>query len=148
MDSQNFPLDEIIVARFDRGEDLLQSILHIVSDYDVTAGMFTLIGAVDRAQVGFYNPQTRTYTSETWAPDKSSSPALEILTCVGNVARLNGEPIVHGHITLKGEMGETIGGHLMEGCRVNPTGELTLLKGVGTLQRKRNEELQLALLSI
>ncbi len=56
--------------------------------------------------------------------------------------------MIHAHITLTGEKGEIIGGHLLEGCRINPTGEMTLLKADGVLQRKRNEALNLALLSI
>lgn len=148
MQSQSFPLEKIIVSRFEKGEDLLQGLKQVVTEFEVKAGMFTLIGAVDRAKVGFYHPQKRAYTIKTWEPTPSSSPALEILACIGNIAEKDGEAIVHGHITLMGEEGEIIGGHLYEGCRVNPTAELTLLKATGILTRKLNEELKLALLSI
>jgi predicted DNA-binding protein with PD1-like motif len=148
MRSCSFPLKEIVVARFDPGEDLLQGIQQVVTQHNVKAGMFTVIGAVDQAHYGFYDPEKKAYTTLRWIPDSDSSPALEILACLGNVARLNDEVVVHAHITFSGEKGEIMGGHLLEGCRVNPTGELTLLKGAGILTRKRNETLNLALLSI
>ena len=110
--------------------------------------MFTVIGAVDQAHYGFYDPSKKAYTTLKWKPNLKSSPALEILCCVGNIARLDGEVVVHAHITLSGEKGEIMGGHLLEGCRVNPTAELTLLIADGVLTRKRNESLNLALLSI
>ncbi|MFX1318451.1 MAG: PCC domain-containing protein, partial [Promethearchaeota archaeon] len=77
-----------------------------------------------------------------------SSLALEIVNCTGNVALLDDDVVIHAHITFTGERGEIMGGHLLEGCRVNPTAELTLLKADGVLRRKRNNELNLALLSI
>jgi predicted DNA-binding protein with PD1-like motif len=40
------------------------------------------------------------------------------------------------------------GGHLLEGCRINPTGELTLVKARGTLARQLDKTLNLALLSL
>lgn len=148
MRSCSFSLKDIIVTRFEAGEDLLQGLKQVVVDYKVTAGMLSVIGAVDTANYGFYIPAKKAYTTCSWKPGKDSSPALEILSCIGNVALLNEEPIVHAHITLSGEKGEIFGGHLLEGCRINPTAELTLLKAEGVLRRKRNDEFNLAFLSI
>ncbi|MFX1299830.1 MAG: PPC domain-containing DNA-binding protein [Promethearchaeota archaeon] len=148
MRSCSFPLKEIVVARLEVGEDLLHGIQQVVIQHNVKAGMFTVIGAVDQAHYGFYDPGKKAYTTLKWKPNLESSPALEILCCVGNIARLDGEVVVHAHITLSGEKGEIMGGHLLEGCRVNPTAELTLLIADGVLTRKRNESLNLALLSI
>ena len=143
-----FPLKDLIVSRVEAGEDLFNSIRQVVIDAEVTAGFLSVIGAVDRACYGFYIPETRSYASHKWEPTYDSSPALEILSCLGNVALLEDEIVVHAHITLSGVKGELLGGHLQEGCRVNPTAELTLLSAQGKLKRKRNEELNLALLSV
>ncbi|MFW9831249.1 MAG: PPC domain-containing DNA-binding protein [Candidatus Thorarchaeota archaeon] len=144
----SLPLKEIIVTRFEAGEDLLSGINQVVLENDVSAGMFSVIGAIDTANYGFYIPAKKDYTALNWVPSNDSSPALEILSCIGNVALLNDKPVVHAHITLAGVKGEMIGGHLLEGCRVNPTAELTLLKAEGKLQREHNDMLNLALLSI
>ena len=143
-----FPLKDLIVSRIDVGEDLLDSVRQVVVDSQVTAGFLSIIGAVDRACYGFYLPETQSYSSQIWEPSTTSSPALEILSCVGNVAILDEEVVVHAHITLSGVKGELVGGHLQEGCRVNPTAELTLLSAKGVLTRKRNEALNLALLKL
>lgn len=148
MHSISFAVEELIVARLDIGEDILLSIKQVATEHDVTAGMFSLIGAVDRAKIGFYDPNKRRYITETWTPGYQKSPALEILSCQGNIGQLKGEPIVHGHITMSGMLGEKIGGHLLEGCRINPTGELTLMKASGILTRHMDESLKLALLSL
>jgi predicted DNA-binding protein with PD1-like motif len=148
MPSCSYPVEKLIVARFDAGDDLFESIREVVREHEVKAGMFTAIGAVDRAQYGFYHPQKKTYTNLSWEPIADSSPALEIASCMGNVALLDDNIVVHAHITFTGEKGEIMGGHLLEGCRVNPTAELTLLQAGGILHRKRDEDLNLALLSI
>ncbi len=148
MRSCSLPLKEVIVARFDVGEDLFLSIKKIVSDHEIKAGSFTLIGAVDKAKYGFYHPRKKTYTISEWKPTTTSSPALEILSCVGTIAQLEDETIIHGHITLAGEKGEIMGGHLLEGCCVNPTAELVIFTFDGILLRKRDPALNLALLSI
>ncbi|TRO54560.1 DNA-binding protein [Candidatus Bathyarchaeota archaeon] len=148
MPSRSFPVKELIVARFDAGEDLYQNIKQVVVNHAVKAGMFMVIGAVDRAKYGFYHPVKKAYTNLSWEPTSDSSLALEIVNCTGNVALLDDDVVIHAHITFTGECGEIMGGHLLEGCRVNPTAELTLLKAEGVLRRKRNNELNLALLSI
>ncbi|MFX1564628.1 MAG: PPC domain-containing DNA-binding protein [Promethearchaeota archaeon] len=148
MPSCSLPLKNLIVARFNTGKDLLASIKEVVLEHQVKAGMLTVIGAVDRACYGFYHPTKKAYTNLQWAPTRESSPALEIANCIGNIACLDEEVLIHAHITFTGEKGEIMGGHLLEGCRINPTAELTLLNADGILYRKRNEELNLALLSI
>lgn len=148
MRSCSFPLKEIIVARFNVGDDLFLSIKKSVSNHEIKAGSFTLIGAIDKAKYGFYHPAKKTYTISEWIPTTNSSPALEILSCVGTIAQLDEEPIIHGHITLAGEKGEIMGGHLLEGCRVNPTAELVIFAFDGILQRRMDRALNLALLSI
>lgn len=148
MPSCSMPLKDLIFARFNAGKDLLASIKEVVKEHQVRAGLLTVIGAVDRAHYGFYQPHQKVYTTLKWTPSPESSPALEIVSCIGNIAILDDEAVVHAHITFTGEKGEIMGGHLLEGCRVNPTAELTLLKADGVLRRKRHEDLNLALLSI
>lgn len=148
MRSISLTVDELVVARLDVGDDILLSIKQVATEHAVTAGMFSLIGAVDRAKYGFYDPNKRVYRTRSWTTGFLRPSALEILSCQGNIGQLKGDPIVHGHITMSGISGTMIGGHLLEGCRINPTGELTLLKASGTLTRRMDESLKLALLSM
>ncbi len=136
----------MIVARLDVGEDVLLSIKALAEEYNVTAGMFNLIGALESAKVGFYDPAKRTYRLVKFKPGFGDVRALEILSCVGNIAQREEEVVVHGHIVLKGYQRNTQGGHLLEGCLVYPTAELTLLKASGTLRRLQDNAFNLALL--
>ncbi len=145
MKSCSFPVSELIVARLDAGDDVLLSIVAAAEDHKVTAGMFSLIGALDRAEWGFYNPQKRNYNTHTWRASWAAGRVKEILSCTGNVGLRDEKTIVHGHIVLGSSTG-AFGGHLLEGCRVFPTAELTLLKAQGTLTRREDEGFNLALL--
>ncbi len=144
--SCSFPITEMIVARLDAGEDILFSIKAVAEEYKVTAGTFNLIGALESMKVGFYDPAKRTYRIQKYKPGWGAVRAMEILSCMGNIAHREGEVVVHGHIILKGYQGYTLGGHLLEGCRVYPTAELTLLKAKGTLKRIQDNAFNLALL--
>ncbi|MFX1563838.1 MAG: PPC domain-containing DNA-binding protein [Promethearchaeota archaeon] len=148
MRSISLAVNELIVARLDAGDDILLSIKQVATEHAVTAGMFSLIGAVDRVKIGFYDPNKRKYKTRSWTAGFLRGSAMEILSCQGNIGQLKEETIVHGHITLSNLIGYWVGGHLLEGCRINPTGELTLLKASGTLTRRMNEKLNLALLSL
>lgn len=137
----------MIAARFEAGEDLLLSIKAVAEEYGVSAGMFSLIGALESAKVGFYDPAKRIYRIRKIKPGFGDVRALEILSCTGNIAQLEGEVVVHGHIVLKCYLRDNTGGHLLEGCKVFPTAELTLLKASGTLKRLQDNTFNLALLN-
>jgi predicted DNA-binding protein with PD1-like motif len=147
MRSSKFPVDELIVARLDAGDDVLLTIKRVAMEHAVTAAAFTLIGAVDQAKYGFYNPTTKSYDIRPSKP-RFGAKLFEILACNGIVAQLDGEFHVHAHITMQARNTSAFGGHLMEGCRINPTGELTLIKARGTLARHVDKVLNLALLSL
>ena len=42
----------------------------------------------------------------------------EVLSGIGNISLLDGEPFVHVHITLADKEGKAMGGHLDEGTKV------------------------------
>jgi predicted DNA-binding protein with PD1-like motif len=147
LQSRSFPISELVVARFNAGDDVLLSIKEVAEKHKVTSGMFSLIGALDRAEWGFYSPQKRTYLIKKWGSSFLTGRAREILSCVGNVGQLDGKIVVHGHIVMKSLSDHARGGHLLEGCRVFPTAELTLLKASGTLTREQDDRFGLALLS-
>ncbi len=64
------------------------------------------IGAVSRATLRYYD-QAR----HDWV-DLDLDRRLEVTSLLGNVSLLNGEPIVHVHITYCDEEGHCYGGHL------------------------------------
>lgn len=83
------------------------------------AGNFTAIGAVQNANVGYFLGNGKYSTVSIEGP-------LEIVSCVGNISVKEGLPFVHAHIALADKKGNMFGGHLMPGCMVGATFEVTI----------------------
>ncbi|RLE51659.1 MAG: DNA-binding protein [Candidatus Methanomethylicota archaeon] len=133
-------IGRIIVARLPTGEDLLDEILKVVNEAEVSGGCLMLIGALSKAAFGIY-VEGKYKVIELQGP-------LEILSCIGNIAESNGEKIVHAHITVSDAQGKAYGGHLLNGCIIDPTAELVIIEGENLkLQRKLDKETGLKLLS-
>jgi predicted DNA-binding protein with PD1-like motif len=71
---------------------------------------------------------------------------LEILSCIGNISLKDGIPFVHAHMTLADAKGRAYGGHVMPGCIVGATFEVTVLAYKFELTRKLDPHTQLHLL--
>jgi len=113
--------------------DLLESIRGFAVRVGVEAGVLWVIGAVKKASVSFYNQAEKTYSKHSF------EEPLEILSCIGNIAKLKGETFAHAHIVLGDKNGRTYGGHLEKGTIVFSAEMFILeLKGV-TLNREYDE---------
>ncbi len=109
----------VIVERFRQGEDILERLGELARQNHANAGTFVGIGAVEKASVGFFRGDGQYSTVSLEGP-------LEVLSCVGNVALKEGIPIIHAHISLADREGRAYGGHLMLGCTVDATFEVSL----------------------
>ena len=129
----------VIVYRFRKGEDVLESLNQLVRENHVLCGSFTAIGNLEKAEVGFF--ADRRYSTI------SCKGPLEVCSCIGNVASKEGVPVVHAHISLADKEGRMYGGHLMPGCLVDVTFEVVLhsYKGL-VLERKFDSATKLDLL--
>jgi hypothetical protein len=110
----------VMVERLRRGDDVLDQLNHIVRANEIIAASFTALGAVEKASVGFFVENGRYSTVSYDGP-------LEVLSCVGNVSSKEGKPFVHAHIAIADKEGNAYGGHLMPGCIVSATFEVTML---------------------
>ncbi len=105
-------MDTGFLARLPKGSDLLESITNEFRSRSVKKGCFSLIGALDKAVMGFYDPVARVYNYREFAGP------LEIVACIGNVSEKDGEIFVHAHIVISGEDFLCYGGHLAAGCPI------------------------------
>jgi uncharacterized protein len=101
-----------IMGRLAKGEDLLAALTNCAREHGITLGEVQAIGAVSQARVGYYNQEERKYQYI-----ELNNPR-EILSLTGNISLKDGEPMVHAHITLSGDDGRAVGGHLAEGTLV------------------------------
>ncbi len=132
-----------IVARLYPGEDILQSLQRLVTQYDIRGGQLSLIGAVSQATLGYFDRERSQYHTFSLKED------LEVVSCVGNISRLEDDTVVvHAHMVTADRDGRCYGGHVMEGCTVSATIEVVITEFDRPLMRERDEVTGLNLLKL
>lgn len=133
----------VIFVRMEPGEDILKTIEAVASEHGIRAGQLTLIGAISKARLGFFERESMEY--KTFTVDKD----LEVVSCTGNIAStFEGGLIVHAHMVIADQDGRCYGGHLMPGCEVSVTLELIITEMNEAVKRARDEATGLNLLDI
>ena len=95
------------------GEDLKQGIQAIVDANGIKAGwIMTAVGSLTAYNIRFANQPSGT----------AGQGHFEIVSLTGTVS-INGS---HLHTSISDEAGNTIGGHLLEGCTIYTTAEIVL----------------------
>jgi len=106
MQYKRFTPRDAYLARLDTGADWREQIETIASEADVEAGWFNAMGAVQDAEIWFYDQDDKEYR-----PASFDEP-LEVATCVGNIALLEGDVFAHTHAVFSRPDGATVAGHL------------------------------------
>lgn len=133
-------LGKVVFARLYENEDLLETVASASKQTKISTGFFTLIGTLKKAKLGFYR-------DGKYESIKIAGP-LEIVSCIGNVSVKEKEPIVHAHIVVSDEKGQSFGGHVLSGCLISVTAELMLSEALDMkLERKFDEKTRLNLLT-
>lgn len=102
-------MSKVIMQRLKKGEDLLAELKRVCKDNDITRGSVQVIGAMERAELGYYHQDRREY--ESFAIEHH----VEILAGVGNVSILDDDTFIHLHLTLSDKECRCLGGHAMAG---------------------------------
>ncbi len=102
-------MTEPFLARLPKGKDLLEAMAREFEKRSVTKASFSLIGAVTKAVLGYYDTEDHKYVN------KEFDFPLEIVSCMGNVSKKDGEIFVHAHACFGDDDYQCIGGHLMPG---------------------------------
>lgn len=121
------------ILRFDRGEEMVGGLADFCRANQISAGSFTIIGAVSEVTLSYYNIESKKYG------DKNIVENLEITGIIGNVAKLNAEVALHMHGTLSDSDMKVIGGHVKK-MIVSGTGEVALTRYEGEIIREHHEE--------
>ena len=109
----NTSLTNHMAFRLKPGQDLKSSIDSIVKKQAIQAGWIaTCVGSLSEYQIRLAN-QEKGYS------DKGH---FEIVSLVGTLS-VNGS---HLHISIADSTGKTLGGHLMEGCKIYTTAEIVI----------------------
>jgi predicted DNA-binding protein with PD1-like motif len=125
------------LARLEHGADWREEIEEFAARKEIEAAWFNAMGAVQDAEVWYYDQAEREYRSVTF------DEPLEVAACVGNVALLDGELFAHTHAVLSRRSGQTLAGHLNAGTVF--AGEVYLREFDEPLTRERDETTDLDL---
>jgi len=99
-------INDKIIVRIDKGEEIIESLTRVCKDYDVKAGSMRGIGATNKVTIGLFDVDKKKYFS------KELTGNYEIAPLVGNISRMNNEPYLHVHINVCDEHHHSFGGHL------------------------------------
>lgn len=116
--------------------EVVDAITAFCKEMEIVAGAISGIGAVDKATLRFFNPQTKKYV------DKTFCEQMEIAALVGNVSTLDGVPYLHLHATFGREDYSAIAGHLLSATLCG-AGEIVVEPYAGSLPRRFDESLGL-----
>lgn len=94
------------LLRLEHGADWRTQIEEFAARHDIEAAWFTAMGAVQDAELWFYDQDDQEYQSVTF------DEPLEVASCVGNVALLDDEQFAHTHAVLSRRSGQALAGHL------------------------------------
>lgn len=121
--------------------DLLSEIGRRVGELDISAATFTAIGAVQNAEIAYYDQGVKEYVTQS-LPDP-----MEMVSCTGNVAWKadSSEMVVHAHAVFGRRDGSLVGGHVVSATLF--AGELHLVSAAERLVRRFDRETGLHLLS-
>jgi predicted DNA-binding protein with PD1-like motif len=98
------------------GASLVEALADFVDHQDVRAVHLSGIGATDEVTLRFFDPQTKEYVSETFREQ------MEISNLSGNIAEIEGNTVLHLHVTLGRNDYTALAGHLLD-ARIRGAGE-------------------------
>ncbi len=114
--------------RFEGGEDVIAALTGFLAEKKIAFGALRGIGALDKAELGFFDRSSQTYLRREFAED------FEIASLMGNVSLVDGHPFAHVHVALSDSEYRVVGGHLFHG-RVSVTCEMDLTVHSGEVHR-------------
>ena len=131
-------INNTIVARIDKGEEILDKIKEIALKEDIKLASISALGATNDFTVGVYNIDEKKYYANSFQGN------FEIVSLTGTINTMNDEFYTHIHMSAGNDKGEVFGGHLNRAI-VSATCEMVINIIPGRVDRVRDEEIGLNL---
>ena len=129
------------VIRLEKGEEILGTLTAFVREQNIHGGIIMGLGAVKDLVLGMYDPHKKEYMKRTFQQD------MELGNLTGNISCLNGNPMLHCHVTAAASDLGAYTGHLFSAV-VSVTGECVIYPFPDRISRTRDEEIGLNLLDL
>lgn len=130
--------DHTIVARLDKGEEILEQVKNIALQEHITLATVQALGAINRFTVGVF------YTAEKEYHANEFSGNFEIVSLNGTINTMDGAFYSHLHMSAGNEQGQVFGGHLNSAI-ISATCEMVITILDGTVDRKFDPDIGLNL---
>lgn len=127
-----------IVARIDRGEEILTALQEIAETEDIRLASISALGATNDFTVGVYNVDEKQYHANDFKGN------FEIVSLTGTVSTMDGRFYAHLHMSAGDEKGQVFGGHLNRAV-VSAVCEMVITVIDGTVDRSFSPEIGLNL---
>ena len=127
-----------IVARIDKGEEILEKVKEISLAENITLASVSAIGAINQFTVGVFKTEEKKYYANEFKGN------YEIVSLSGTINTMNHEFYTHLHLSAGNDKGEVFGGHLNEAF-VRATCEMVINIIEGIVDRKYDENIGLNL---
>jgi uncharacterized protein len=99
-------INNTIIIRIDRGEELVSSFIKIAEKYKIKAGFITGLGAADEINMGLFKFPEKKYYPNTFKGN------FEITNLTGNITTMDKKTYIHCHISIGDDKQKLFGGHL------------------------------------
>ena len=127
-----------IVARIDRGEEILAAVREIAGTEHIQLASVSALGAINDFTVGVYNVDEKQYHANDFKGN------FEIVSLTGTINTMDGEFYTHLHMSAGDEKGQVFGGHLNRAV-VSAVCEMVITVIDGVVDRRFSEEIGLNL---
>ena len=127
-----------IVARIDRGEEILAAVRKIAGAEHIQLASVSALGATNDFTVGVYNVDEKQYHANDFKGN------FEIVSLTGTINTMDGEFYTHLHMSAGDEKGQVFGGHLNQAV-VSAVCEMVITVIDGVVDRRFSEEIGLNL---
>jgi len=130
-----------IIARIDKGEEIVESLTKICEENNITLGSVSGIGATNKVTIGLFKSKLKKYQSKELIGD------YEIAPLYGNISTMDNKIYMHLHVNLCDEKHNSFGGHLNSAI-VSATFECIIDLIEDKINRKLSEEIGLNLFDL
>jgi len=118
---------------FSKGDEAFSGLSEFAEEYHVTSAHFTAIGALRGATLAWFSPDRKMYKK---IPVEGQ---VEVASMVGDIALLNGKPVVHAHAVVGLPDGTARAGHVLE-AHVWPTLEVMVTVEPNAMRKRLDPE--------
>jgi len=127
------------ILRFEKGEDVIESLRYFCDQVGIKSGVINAIGAVSELVLGFYDLENKKYI------DTELKKNFEIASFSGNISLFENQTVIHAHGVFSDESGACTGGHIKK-MIVAATCETFIQKFEGEILREPDENIGLNLM--